>query len=46
MIPLVGVQIIGAALFQALGKAFPAMVLTLSRQITVSCAPGFGSAEN
>ena len=33
MIPLVGVQIIGAALFQALGKALPAMVLTLSRQL-------------
>ncbi|MDW7670413.1 MAG: MATE family efflux transporter [Bacillota bacterium] len=33
MIPVVGVQIIGAALFQAVGKALPALVLTLSRQI-------------
>jgi len=33
MIPVVGVQIIGAALFQSVGKALPAMVLTLSRQI-------------
>ena len=33
MIPVVGVQIVGAALFQSLGKAFPALVLTLSRQV-------------
>jgi len=33
MIPVVGVQIIGGALFQSVGKALPAMVLTLSRQI-------------
>lgn len=33
MIPVVGVQIIGGALFQSVGKALPAMVLTLSRQL-------------
>ncbi|SMP61506.1 MATE family efflux transporter [Anoxynatronum buryatiense] len=33
MVPVVGVQIIGAALFQSLGKAVPALVLTLSRQV-------------
>ena len=33
MIPVVGIQIIGAALFQSVGKALPALVLTLSRQI-------------
>ncbi|SFH55975.1 putative efflux protein, MATE family [Tindallia magadiensis] len=33
MIPIVGVQIVGAALFQSLGKVIPALVLTISRQI-------------
>jgi len=33
MIPIIGVQIIGAALFQALGKVIPSLLLTLSRQV-------------
>lgn len=33
MVPLVGIQIVGAALFQAIGKAFPSLLLTLSREI-------------
>lgn len=33
MAPIVGVQIVGAGLFQALGKAMPALILTLLRQI-------------
>ena len=33
MIPIIGVQIIGAALFQSLGKAIPSLFLTLSRQV-------------
>ena len=33
MVPIVGVQIIGAALFQALGKVVPSLLLTLSRQV-------------
>ncbi|SET73956.1 putative efflux protein, MATE family [Natronincola peptidivorans] len=33
MIPVVGVQIIGAALFQSIGKAIPSLFLTLSRQV-------------
>lgn len=33
MTPLVGVQVVGAALFQALGKAVPSIILTLSREI-------------
>jgi len=33
MIPIIGVQIIGAALFQSLGKAIPSLLLTLSRQV-------------
>jgi Na+-driven multidrug efflux pump len=32
-LPVVGIQIIGTGLFQAIGKALPAMILTLSRQI-------------
>jgi putative MATE family efflux protein len=32
-IPLVGFQIVGATLFQALGKAFPSLFLSMSRQI-------------
>jgi putative MATE family efflux protein len=32
-IPLIGFQIIGASFFQAIGKAFPAFFLGLSRQI-------------
>ncbi len=31
-LPLVGLQVIGATFFQALGKKFPAIFLTLSRQ--------------
>lgn len=33
--PFVGFQMVGGSLFQALGKAFPALVLTLSRQILI-----------
>ena len=32
-LPLVGCQVVGAAFFQALGKAIPALMLTLSRQV-------------
>lgn len=32
-VPIVGIQIIGAALFQSLGKAIPSLWLTLSRQV-------------
>ena len=31
-LPMVGIQLIGAAYFQAIGKALPALLLTLSRQ--------------
>jgi len=31
-LPIVGIQLIGAAYFQAIGKAIPALLLTLSRQ--------------
>ncbi len=31
-LPIIGVQLIGAAYFQAIGKALPALLLTLSRQ--------------
>jgi len=31
-LPIIGVQLIGAAYFQAIGKAKPALLLTLSRQ--------------
>jgi len=31
--PIVGIQLIGAAYFQAIGKAVPALLLTLSRQV-------------
>ena len=30
--PIVGVQLIGSAYFQAIGKAVPALLLTLTRQ--------------
>lgn len=33
MVPIIGVQIIGAALFQSIGKAIPSLILTLSRQV-------------
>lgn len=33
MVPIIGVQIIGAALFQSIGKAIPSLLLTLSRQV-------------
>jgi len=32
MIPLVGIQIISASLFQAIGKAGPALIISMSRQ--------------
>jgi putative MATE family efflux protein len=32
LVPLVGFQIIGASMFQAFGRAWPALILTLSRQ--------------
>ncbi len=31
--PLIGIQVIGAGLFQALGKALPSLFLSLSRQV-------------
>lgn len=31
-LPIVGIQLIGAAFFQAIGKAIPALLLTLTRQ--------------
>ncbi|QGU94021.1 MATE family efflux transporter [Clostridium bovifaecis] len=33
MTPIIGVQIVGATLFQALGKALPALILSLLRQV-------------
>jgi len=33
MIPLIGIQIVGAALFQSLGKAIPSLILALLRQV-------------
>lgn len=33
MIPIIGAQVVGAALFQSLGKALPSLLLTLSRQV-------------
>jgi Na+-driven multidrug efflux pump len=35
LLPLAGCQVVGAAFFQALGKAVPALLLSLSRQILV-----------
>ncbi|HKL11870.1 MAG TPA: MATE family efflux transporter, partial [Clostridia bacterium] len=35
MIPVIGVQIVGAALFQSLGKAVPSLVLSLLRQVLI-----------
>lgn len=32
-LPFVGFQVVGATLFQALGKAFPALFLSMSRQV-------------
>ncbi len=32
-VPLIGMQIAGAVFFQSVGKAFPAMILSLSRQV-------------
>ncbi len=32
LLPIVGIQLIGAAYFQAIGKAIPALLLTLTRQ--------------
>jgi MATE family, multidrug efflux pump len=32
-VPFVGIQIIGASVFQALGKAGPALILSMSRQV-------------
>jgi len=33
VIPLIGLHIVGAALFQSLGKAFPSLILALLRQV-------------
>jgi len=33
VIPLIGIHIVGAALFQSLGKAFPSLILALLRQV-------------
>jgi len=33
LLPCIGVQIVGATLFQALGKAGPALFLSMSRQV-------------
>jgi putative MATE family efflux protein len=33
MIPLIGIQIVGAALFQSLGKAVPSLILALLREV-------------
>ncbi|MCY6485021.1 MATE family efflux transporter [Clostridium aestuarii] len=33
MVPVVGIQIVGASLFQALGKAMPSLILSLLRQV-------------
>ncbi|MBU4348861.1 MATE family efflux transporter [bacterium] len=33
VIPLIGIQIVGAALFQSLGKAVPSLILALLRQV-------------
>ena len=35
LLPLAGCQVVGAAFFQALGKAIPALLLSLSRQVLV-----------
>lgn len=35
MIPIVGVSIVGASLFQALGKAIPSLLLALLRQVLI-----------
>lgn len=32
-LPLVGIQMIGGGMFQAIGKALPALIITISRQI-------------
>ncbi len=33
MIPVIGIQIVGAAIFQSLGKAVPSLILSLLRQV-------------
>jgi putative MATE family efflux protein len=33
ILPLVGLQMIGATFFQAIGRAFPSLILSLSRQV-------------
>lgn len=33
MVPIIGVQIVGSSLFQALGKAIPSLILSMTRQI-------------
>ncbi|MEA1939694.1 MAG: MATE family efflux transporter [Candidatus Caldatribacteriota bacterium] len=35
MIPLIGIQIVGATVFQSLGKAIPTLILSLLRQILI-----------
>lgn len=33
MVPVIGIQIVGATLFQSIGKAIPALILSLLRQV-------------
>jgi len=33
VVPIIGLQIVGATLFQSLGKAIPSLILSLSRQV-------------
>ncbi|WZL73525.1 MATE family efflux transporter [Clostridiaceae bacterium 35-E11] len=33
MVPVIGIQIVGAALFQSLGRAIPSLILSLLRQV-------------
>lgn len=33
MVPVIGIQVVGATLFQSLGKALPSLILSLSRQV-------------
>ena len=35
LLPIVGFQLVGATLFQAVGKALPSLLLSLSRQILI-----------
>jgi Na+-driven multidrug efflux pump len=33
MLPLIGLQMVGSTVFQSIGKALPALILSLSRQV-------------